>query len=122
MRNYRSWVRSHPNALCQDDAVLSTITEFDYDLSNKAFRSYLTHRGLIHVTGEPGSKRETYLSDYRLTKGSYLSDAYFQFAKEVDGKRYRFTDREMEIGWEIILLSRARIQDCWEVWIASKQT
>jgi hypothetical protein len=38
------------------------------------------------------------------------------FAEEQSNiSQYRFTDREMEIHWEIILSAKGAMQDCWEL-------
>jgi len=56
-----------------------------------------------------------YLADYRKTKSAYLADPYFHLSEEVDGKRYRYTDEELETGWKIMLLGRAKLQNFWEL-------
>ena len=56
------------------------------------------------------------MADYTKTKIDYLADPWFHFAQEFDGKRYRYTNEEMETGWKIVLLGRAKLQDCWELY------
>lgn len=110
-------VRVSKHALCQDIEILQMITEFDYDLTDKSFQNYCMVRGLLHIAGEPGSPRWEYFGTPGKKKGDYLADPYFQFAVEIDGAAHRFTDTEMEAGWKIIQLGRARFQDCWELYI-----
>ena len=112
----KPWVRPGEFGLCQGVDLLIMVDEYDYDLSDKMFQSYCSARGILHVAGEPGSRRWLYLADYRKTKSDYLTDPYFQFAEEVNGKRYRYTNEEMETGWKIMLLGRANLQDCWELY------
>ncbi len=113
----KPWTRPGEAALCQEIELLSMVNEYDYDLADKEFQEYCAARGVLHVAGEPGSARWKYLaSPWSTTKDSYFSDSYFQFAEEVKGKRHRYTNEEMAIGWKIILLGRARLQDCWEIY------
>jgi hypothetical protein len=117
----KPWVRPGDAALCQEADLLIMVSEYDYDLSDKTFQAYCSARGILHVAGEPGSRRWTYLADYWKTQNSYLADSYFQLSEEVDGKRHRYTDEEMEIGWSILLLGRAALQDCWELYSRESQ-
>ena len=112
----KPWTRPGENALCQDADLLILVTEYDYDLSDRDFQEYCQARGILHVAGEPGSRRREFFSDHGKLKSEYLKDPYFQFAQEFNGKRYQYTDREMVIGWEIISLGRAALQDCWELY------
>lgn len=116
----KPWARPGESALCQEIDLLIMVDEYDYDLSDKTFQGYCSARGILHVTGEPGSRKWKYMADYTQTKHDYLADPCFQFAQEFDGKRYRYTDGEMETGWKIILLGRAKLQDCWELFSRSQ--
>jgi hypothetical protein len=111
----KPWVRPNDAALCQETDLLMMVNEYDYDLSDKTFQDYCCARGILHVAGVPQSTRWVYFINYRKrTRSDYLKDPCFQFAEEVNGKRYRYTDKEIEIGWKIIQLGRAKFQDCWE--------
>jgi hypothetical protein len=112
----KPWVRPSDSALCQDVELLIMVSQYDYALSNKTFQAYCSGRGILHVAGEPGTKRWKYLADYRKTKSAYFADSYFHFAEEVGGKRYSYTEEEMETGWKTMLLGRAKLQDCWELY------
>lgn len=112
----KPWGRPGDVALCQEIDLLIMVSEYDYDLADETFQAYCSARGILHVAGKTGSRRWQYLADYRKTKSAYLADPYFQFAEEVDGKRYRYTDEEMGTGWNIMLLGRAKLQDCWELY------
>ena len=109
-------IRPGDSGLCQEIAFLMMVSEYDYDLSNKNFQAYCSARGVLHVAGEPGTKRWKYQADYRKTKSAYLADSYFQFAEEVGGKQHRYTKEEMETGWKTMCLGRAKLQDCWELY------
>jgi hypothetical protein len=109
-------VRPGDSGLCQENTFLLMVSEYDYDLSNKTFQAYCSARGILHVAGEPGSRRWKYLAGYRKTKSAYFADPYFQLSEEADGKQYRYTNEEMETGWKIMLLGRAKLQDCWELY------
>jgi hypothetical protein len=118
----KPWTRLGNPALCLEVDLLIMVRDYDYDLSSKKFQDYCAARGILHVAGEPGSRRWKYMADYRKTKSAYFSDPYFQYAEEVDGKRHRFTDDEMETGWRVVLLGRAKLQDCWELYSHGSRT
>jgi len=112
----KPWTRPGKHALCQDTDMLILVNAYDYDLSDKAFQEYCSVRGILHVAGELGSHRWEFFTNYEKSRSEYFKDRYFQFTQEVNGKRYRYTDEEMRTGWEIILLGRAKLQDCWELY------
>ena len=117
----KPWVRPGESALCQEVDLLIMVSAYDYDLSDKTFQAYCSARGILHVAGEPGSRRWKYVADFRKTKSAYLADPHFQFSEEVGGKQHRYTDEEMETGWKIMSLGRAMIQDCWELFSREAQ-
>jgi hypothetical protein len=92
------------------------VSQYDYDLSDAGFQAYCSARGILHVAGEPESRRWKYYTEYQTNKDAFLADPYFQFSQEVDGKRIRYTDGEMETSWKVMLLGRAQLQDCWELY------
>lgn len=119
----KPWTRPEHSTLCQDLALLIMVSEYDYRLSDAGFVDYCAKRGVLHVAGEPGSRRWGFMANYQKSKSDYLDDdPYFWFAEEVDGKRYRFTDEQMETGWRIITLGRAKLQDCWELYCRESPT
>lgn len=113
----KPWARPGKSALCQEIDLLFMVDEYDYDLFDKTFQGYCSARGVLHVTGELGSRKWDYMADYTKTKSDFLVEPFFQFAQEVDGKRYRYTSDEMETGWKIVRLGRAKLQDCWELYL-----
>lgn len=110
----KPWKRAGVSALCQDIEFLEMVTEFDYDLSIMSFQEYCAARGVLHVAGEPGSTRWNFVADFEKTKDEYMSDSLFQFAMEVNGKKQQYSEQDMEFGWQLMLLARATMQDCWE--------
>jgi len=111
----KPWTRQGPHALCQDSAMLALVSEYDYRLSDKRFKAYCAKRGVFHVAGKPRTRRWLFMSDYRKTKAEYQADPFFADAERRGQKRYKYTPLEMEIGWQIIVLGRAALQDCWEL-------
>ena len=112
----KPWTRPGENALCQDTDLLILVSEYDYDLTDTHFQRYCEARGVLYVAGEPGSRRWEFFRHYTKSKTEYLKDPYFQFAQEHNGKRYRYTDDEMETGWRIVVIGRGKLQDCWELY------
>ena len=111
----KPWKRPSEVALCQEIELLVMVDEYDYDLSNENFQSYCASRGILHVAGEQGSRRWEFVANFTKTKQDFFADAYFQYAEEVNGTRYRYTEQEMETAWKITVLGRAKLQDCWEL-------
>lgn len=112
----KPWTRPSASSLCQESDLLIMVREYDYDLSIEKFQDYCSDRGILHVAGEHGSKRWEYMADFRKSKSVFLADLYFQFSDEVSGKQHRFTGEEMEAHWKILMLGRATLQDCWELY------
>jgi hypothetical protein len=108
-------VRLGPNALCEID-YLMLVREYDYDLSDPQFQDYCSSRGTLQLCGIRGSTRWKYFADDSLSKDDYLANPYFQFAQEFEGTRHKYTPEEMEFQWKVILLGRAKLQDCWELY------
>ncbi len=118
----KPWTRPSASSLCQESDLLIMVREYDYDLSIKRFQEYCSDRGILHVAGEPGSKRWKYMADFRKAKSAFLADSYFYFSEEVNGKQHRYTDDEMETHWKILTLGRAKLQDCWELYSRERKS
>lgn len=111
----KPWARRGAG-LCPSE-LLEFVTAFDYDLETPGFVEYCRTRGVVHVIGE--GRRRALMADLQRTKSAFVRDAYFRSAERIDGKKaYRFTDAEMETHWRIVLLGRAALQDCWELFQA----
>ncbi len=110
----KPWSRNFPKSLCQDGDLLKMVTEFDYDLSNIEFQKYCIDRGRLNFAKQ-GSRRWEFYEKHYLTEEEYLNDGYFHYAEEYNGKKYKYTDEELRTGWRLIMLGRATIQDCWEI-------
>jgi hypothetical protein len=111
----KPWTR-FGDGLCQAIELLSLVNEFDYDLEDEGFQAYCEERGVLHVAGEAGSRRWKCFSRHNWTKEKYLADPFFQSAESVGGSSHEYTPEEMETGWKIIMLGRAKLQDCWELY------
>lgn len=111
----KPWTRLGPQALLERPEFLLYVTDCDYDLADSNFQEYCRERGLLHVAGEPDSKRWLYFRDCTKTKNEFLRDPYFRRAQPHEGKRYAYTPQEMETAWRIVCIGRAALQDCWEL-------
>lgn len=112
----KPWKRVGSHAILQDPEFLQYVTEFDCDLAAPTFQEYCRSRGVLHVAGEPGSRRWEYAKDWTKTRDDFLSDPYFRCAQPHEGKGYEYTPREMETHWRVMCLGRAALQDCWELY------
>jgi hypothetical protein len=112
----KPWSRLNQYSLCQEPELLIMVQDYDYDLSDINFLEYCKTRGVLHIAGEKNSKRWKVFESYKFPKDKYLGDSYFQYAEEIDGKSYKYSEEEMEIGWRIIQIGRSRLQDCWEIY------
>jgi hypothetical protein len=112
----KPWKRIGPNALCQEPELLLMVNQYDYDLADKDFQKYCENRGILFIAGDFGSKRWHIFMHWNKSKDDYLADPYFQYAEEVNGKKYKYNNHEMDVQWRIIKLGRAKLQDCWELY------
>ena len=112
----KPWIRLGPKALCQEATLLLLVRDYSFNLDDLGFERYCADRGIIHVAGEKDSARWFFMKDHSKTKAEFMSDPYFQRFIEEGGKQYQFTSREMEIHWEIALVGKAKLQDCWELY------
>jgi len=110
------WWRPHKESLCVEPEFLTGVDEFDYDLEHEGFQAFCESRARLSFAGVKGSTCWQFFSDFRRGKEEYLAEPEFQFAQEWEGKRHQYSAEEMEAGWKVITLGRARLQDCWEVY------
>ena len=94
--------------------LLIMVSKYDYELSDKTFQNYCSARGILHVAGEPEVDGGNIWQIIGKQKCQYPT--LLQLSEEVDGKRHSYTDEEMETGWKIMLLGRAKFQDCRELY------
>jgi len=113
----KPWKRPGENTLCQETEFLVVVNRYDYDLSDPKFQHYCEERGVLYVASEPKTRRWDFFHHHDKSKKEFQEDPYFQFAEAHEGRRYRYTDEEMETHWRIILIGRAKLQDCWELYL-----
>lgn len=118
----KPWVRPSAQALCHDieTIYLLMVSEFDYELANEDFQRYCSQRGVLHVAGESNSIRWEYMKNHKRTKAEYLANPFFQYAAGTSKEKYKYSPEEMETGWKIIQIGRAKLQDCWELFCQAK--
>lgn len=114
----KPWTRRGAG-LCPPE-FLEFVTAFDYELEAPGFEEYCRRRGVAHVIGD--GQRRALMADHQRSRTAFMRAPYFRSAQRVDGKKpYRFTDAEMETHWRIVLLGRAALQDCWELFRARRE-
>jgi hypothetical protein len=111
------WVRPHKDGLCVEPDFLRAVQEFDYDLEDESFQAFCQSRARLSFAGIKGGRCWQFFSDFQRGKDQYLAEPEFQFAQEWQGKHRRYSAAELEVGWKIIRLGRARLQDCWEIYL-----
>jgi hypothetical protein len=115
----KPWSRGSFPSLCQDSDLLLMVSEFDYKLEEPDFQAYCAERGVLHVAGTPGSKRWHFSRDHARSKEEYLAEPDSRFSNSVyAGGQREYSEADMEIGWKIIRVGRAKLQDCWELYLA----
>lgn len=113
----KPWTRRGAG-LCPPE-FLEFVTTFDYELEAPGFEDYCRSRGVAHVIGD--GQRRALMADHQRPRAAFMRAAYFRSAERVGGKKaHRFTDTEMETHWRIVLLGRAALQDCWELFRARR--
>ena len=104
-------------ALEQDIDVLLKTTEYSYDLSNEDFQRECKRRGVLYVAGEPESRRWYVHAHYDYTKEEHNADKYFRYS----AIGHKYTKKQLALQWEIILIGRAKLQDCWNKWMEEEE-
>lgn len=112
------WQRPYPEAILTRYELLCKITNFDFDLGNEGFQKYARSRGCLNTAFRAGSCHRRYVHDHWLTEADYLADNDIEIthAQIYEGKRHEYTESERHGNWQLIVVARAKLQDCWEVY------
>ena len=139
------WIRSNPLHLLTDYDSLLKVTFFNYDLLNKEFVEYAKKRGCMNGAGAPSPIDPDYECEHlnlvyempqsihhdshtirRYVRCHWLGKESFMLPKEkiytvsVEGKKPKAINaKDKETLWLSILSARARLQDCWEVYLVN---
>jgi len=111
----KPWTRFPNEALCQETELLLTVSEFDYDLSDESFQEYCRIRGVLHIAGNPNSRRWYYVKNHDIEENDFRKDRIIQYEKSIDGEEVERSKDAVDFDWKIISIGRAKIQDCWEI-------
>lgn len=137
------WIRSNSLHLLTDYDTLLKITFFNYDLLNKEFVEYAKKRGCMNGAGSPSPIDPDYECEplnliyemplkinndphtirryarcHWLSKESFMSPKEKIYTVSVEGKKPKaISAKDKETLWLSILSTRARLQDCWEVYL-----
>lgn len=144
IQDQTGWQRTNPLHLLNDYDELIKITSFNYDLLNKNFVEYAISRGCMNGAGAPSPidpdyaekqfdltydapekiKHDIYMTR-RYVRCHWLSKNKFMMPEEKiytvqSNKKPRVLKaKEKEAIWNCIPPARARLQDCWEVWLVN---
>ena len=101
--------------LLQDSDLLEKVTEYDFNLKDYSFRVELSERGVIDFGIEfPENEFTQYdLEIYQLLENSEIKN-HPAFMETIIGKK--LTEKEKILHSKIIILIKASIQDCWEIY------
>ena len=136
--------RKHPKMLLQDINELLKITKYDYDLTDKDFTLYAWARGCMEGAGIPDFSdpdyqahkewmKETKIEETTPLNGDrgqwrrWVSEHWRTFeefqasgdlSQALSGKFY--SDEDRRSYWQCILIARAKLQDCWEIYQATE--
>jgi hypothetical protein len=104
IKEQTGWVRPHPKAICQNPLILLQVTQFHYDLDNDDFVKYFIGRtGVV-------------IKDYTCPRtGNVLPGPECGWEKVKD----HWANPTVEIDTVHWILTRAKLQDCWELYCAS---
>ncbi len=139
------WRRSNPLQILGDSDILQKVTSYSYDLLNLDFVKYAHQRGCMNGAGKPSPLDPDYVAnDFDLQyeqlptcgypirkfvrehwrqKEDFLSPSVEIYAAPVIGKKGKLLKSKKiegdwkELVWETIPPARARLQDCWEVYL-----
>lgn len=122
------WKRPAPCTILTNTSTLLKITDYDFDMSAAGFEEYAERRGVLSNAGIKGSGRWNVVMDHSWTKERFMSSDVMRDNREAVAKGWAgsggqplsvriFTDEERELSWKVILIAKAHLQDCWEVWL-----
>jgi hypothetical protein len=114
----KPWSRGIHPRLCQETELLLKVCDYNYELGDPRFRNYCQERGVLHIAGEVGSRRWDFCVNHSQSFGDYLNDARSSGSESADTDDGKPPDAESEIGWKIVRIARAKLQDCWEMFVA----
>ncbi len=104
-------------SICQDWDVLRSVRQWDFDLDNTEFLEYAKSRGVLYKAGVIGSKRFQFTGDHNATEADFKGDKHFLHAapSEKYPKGFRYSGKDMEQHWQIMLAAKGALQDCWQL-------
>jgi hypothetical protein len=119
--------RAVPETLITDYDTVMKITEFDFDLTAPGFGEYAAKRLGFQIFEVNGGQVRKAVNDHSLTEESFMASDMFRDNQQAinlkfvdnDGnplKLRTLPDDERRSWWKIIHMTKARLQDCWEVW------
>ena len=82
-----------------------------FDLTDPNFLVYAEDAGVLYLAGV--DERFSFTANHAATKEEFF-DIFRYAEKQDDGSEYRFSDKEMEIHWRIMLSAKKQLQDCWD--------
>lgn len=119
------WRRPSPQAICQETTVLLAITAYDFESDNGPFADYALARTGLSVDGKVYNDVDPrwfeQLGNHSLTRDAF--DCAWRVVGPYGHKIRRGAElfpEELDIKWQIFLLQKGRLHDCWELWTAQQ--
>ena len=100
-----------------DDAMIATVTTFDFDLEDPGFQAFLKATYQLHRCRTPQSVHWTALQDTTIDRSAFMASDDFRYAQEYKGSRHRYSDRKMASLWRLFARTRVYLQGAWDVYV-----
>lgn len=118
------WNRPYPLMICQDHDVLLSITEFSFDMDDQDFLKYFRSRTGLQIGKEKKADQKVFLLTSPDAEKWLLESPEYRYQESqfpTSGMTVPFgRDREQAI--KVNRIMKARFQDCWEIYSASRQS
>ncbi|MFA7346878.1 MAG: hypothetical protein WCZ86_03865 [Desulfurivibrionaceae bacterium] len=111
------WRRVHPMQICQEPSALLAVSSYSYDLSNKHFVSYFLDRTGIDLHHDHLDRRRIFFitAPWPEVERWILSSPELTYL----GTGLPVAEMERHSMVKVWKIMRAKLQDCWEIWITS---
>lgn len=100
------WRRPHSDALCQEPEVLLRISEYSFDLTDSDFRDYFASRTGQVIEASQFDFYQNWTQEQVMNRRNFATKKGSVNSVNSDRKQW----------WEIVRLTRGKLQDCWELY------
>ena len=113
-----SWSPVGPGPLFDlDDWIVSTVDSFDYDLDDKGFVDFLDRIAQLHICRKKDCSFWKLLQHKTTTRADFFGNSEMQYAQELNGECYRYSEKELEVHYRIFVRTRVYLQGAYDAYV-----